>query len=116
MTGLRLLLAAVWLVVAAVTLWALAEMGLGAGLETFFGDLSHPWRAQFYADLEAQLIVLAAWIAWREGSAGAGLAGAAATMLLGALFTLPYLLLASMKAKGDPAALLLGPRRAAARA
>lgn len=114
MSGFRTLLIALWLGVAAVTVWPLATMGLWAGLETFFGDLSHPWRAQFYADLEAHLILLAVWMVWRERSTGVGLACAAATMLTGALFTLPYLLVASVKAKGEAAALLLGARRRAA--
>jgi len=106
----RLLLIAGWLVIAAVTLWALAELGLLALPRTMIADLSHPWRAQLYLDLELQLLVFAAWIVWRERSLGLGLACAAATMLLGALFTLPYLLAASIRAKGDVRRLLLGSR------
>ena len=111
MTGFRILLGAIWLAVAVVTLWAVAALGLWAAVETFFGDLSHPWRAQFYVDLEAHLILFALWMVWRERSRGVGLACAAATMLLGALFTLPYLLVASLRAQGDVAAMLPGPAR-----
>ena len=113
MTGFRTLLALAWIGVAAVTLWALAELGLAAAPVTFVQDLAHPWRAQFYADLEAHLLLFALWIVWREPSRGRGLAFALATMLLGALFTLPYLLAASIRA-GDMRALLLGDRREAA--
>ena len=106
----RLLLVLAWLLIAAVTLWALFELGLLALPRTFIADFAHPWRAQLYLDLELQLIVFAAWTVWRERSLGAGFACAAATMLLGALFTLPYLLVASIRAKGDMRRLLLGSR------
>ncbi|HEX8193219.1 MAG TPA: hypothetical protein VF552_09990 [Allosphingosinicella sp.] len=110
MTAQRLLLLAGWIAIAAATLWALLELGLLALPRTMIADLSHPWRAQLYLDLELQLLVFAAWAVWRERSFGIGLACATATMLLGALFTLPYLLVASIRAKGDVGRLLLGAR------
>jgi hypothetical protein len=108
MTLFRLALPVLWIGIAAVTLWALARMGLWAAAETFASDLAHPWRAQFYGDLEIHLLLFAGWIVWREPSRGLALLFAGATILLGALFTLPYLLAASVKARGDAAALLLG--------
>lgn len=108
--GVRLLLLLGWSALAAVTAWALVELGLLALPQTMIADLCHPWRAQLYFDLELQLLVFAAWAIWRARSLGTGLACAAATMLLGALFTLPYLLMASVRAKGDVRALLLGAR------
>jgi RsiW-degrading membrane proteinase PrsW (M82 family) len=110
MTAFHLLLIAVWAVVAAVTVWALAELGLPAALPTFFGDLQHPWRAQFYADLEAHLLLVGAWMIYRERSRAVGIACAVLTLLLGALFSLPYVLLASVRAHGDARVLLLGSR------
>ncbi len=107
---MRLLLLLGWFALAAVTVWALLELGLLALPQTMIADLRHPWRAQLYLDLELQLLVFAAWAVWRERSLGLGLACAAATMLLGALFTLPYLLVAGIRAKGDVRALLLGAR------
>jgi hypothetical protein len=109
-TGFRIFLAAVWMAVAAVTAWALQDMGLLAALPTFFGDLSHPWRAQFYADLEAHLLLVGAWMIYRERSRGVGVACAMLTVLLGALFSLAYVLAASIRAGGDPRILLLGER------
>jgi hypothetical protein len=110
MTGFRIFLAAIWVVVAAVTIWALVEMGLAAALTTFFSDLSHPWRAQFYADLEAHLLLVGAWMIYRERSRGVGIACAVLTVLLGALFSLAYVLIASIRARGDARILLLGER------
>jgi hypothetical protein len=106
--GLAMLLGGIWAAVVAVTVWAIAELGLPAAVQTFVGDLRHPWRAQFYADLEAHLIMFAAWIVWRERSRAVGVAFAVLTMLTGALFTLPYVIVAGIAARGDPRALLLG--------
>jgi hypothetical protein len=107
MLAFRLLLVAMWLAVAAITAWALLRMGLAGGVETFLGDLSHPWRAQFYADLEAHLVLVAGWIVYRERSKSVGLMCAIATMLLGALFTLPYILIATVRA-ADGREVLMG--------
>ena len=107
---LRAFLLIVWAAVAAVTLWALLELGLPAAPRTFLSDLSHPWRAQFYADLEAHLLLVGAWMIYRERLPLVGAACAAATLLLGALFSLPYVLLAGLRAKGDIRRLLLGAR------
>jgi hypothetical protein len=59
--------------------------------------------------LEAHLLLFAAWIAWRHRWSPGGFVAGAAAVLLGALFTLPYLLAASFKA-GNARALLLGER------
>ena len=110
MTAFRLLLVLLWLAIAAITVNALLDQGLAAAPITFARDLAHPWRAQFYADFEMQLLLLAAWIVWREPSRLRGVAFALLNMLLGALFTLPYLLLASVRSGGDVRAMLLRPQ------
>ncbi|HEY0013494.1 MAG TPA: hypothetical protein VGB79_11675 [Allosphingosinicella sp.] len=110
MTAARAFLIVCWLAIAAVTLWALAALSLLALPQTMLADLAHPWRAQLYLDLELQLLVFAAWVVWRERSRPVGVACALATMLLGALFTLAYLLVASIRAEGDVRRLLLGSR------
>jgi hypothetical protein len=104
----KMLLLAGWAAILAITLWATATMGLAGAATTFLGDLGHPWRLQFYADLELHLLVVAAWIVWRERSLALGILAAAAAILLGALFTFPYLLVASLRAGGDVRKLLLG--------
>ena len=109
MTALRLYLVAAWIVVAAVTAWAMATLGLRELFGTLEADLSHPWRAQLDSDLEAHLLLVAAWIGWRHRWRPDGLIAGVAVLLLGALFTLPYLLLATFRA-ADMRALLLGER------
>ena len=110
MTVFRLLLVLLWLVIAAVTVNALIDQGLAAAPITFISDLAHPWRAQFYADLEAHLLLVGAWMIYRERSRGVGIACAMLTLLLGALFSLAYVLAASIRARGDARVLLLGER------
>ena len=100
-----------WIGVAAITGIALAEQGLAAAIATFVADLDHPWRAQFYADLEAHLLLFGAWMIYRERRPVVGIACAFATLALGALFTLPYLLAASFHGHGSVRALLLGRHR-----
>jgi hypothetical protein len=109
MLAFRTLLVSIWLLVAAITVWALLEMGPRAAVATFVRDLSHPWRAQYYSDFSAHLILLAAWILYRERSRGLGLLFGLAALALGALFTLPYILIASLKAR-NAKGLLLGAR------
>ena len=110
MTAFRLFVGAAWMLIATITGWAIWEMGLPAAPATFVRDLAHPWRAQFYADLEAHLLLVAWWIFNRERSPAIGIFYGAATVLLGALFTMPYILIATVRAKGDPRAVLLGVR------
>jgi hypothetical protein len=109
MTALRFYLVAAWIGVAAVTAWALATLGFWELFRTLESDLGHPWRAQLDSDLEAHLLLFAGWVGWRHRWRPGGLAAGAAVLLLGALFTLPYLLLATFRA-ADIRSLLLGER------
>lgn len=110
MPALRLFLIVGWVAVAVVTADAMTALGLGALVETVLEDVRHPWRLQLYLDFELHLLLFAGWIAWRERPLALGLPCVAATLVLGALFTLPYLLFATVRAEGDPRRLLLGAR------
>ena len=110
MLALRLFAALGWLALAVVTAHATAALGLGGLVETLVADVAHPWRLQLYLDFELHLILFASWVAWRERPLALGLVCAAATLLTGALFTLPYLLFATVRAEGDVRRLLLGAR------
>ena len=110
MHAFRLFLVFGWAAIAVVTVWAVVDLGLLAAAQTFLSDLQHPWRAQFYFDLELHLFLLGGWIVWREGGSPSGFLAGLATLLLGALFTLTYLLVASIRAGGDVPRVLLGAR------
>ena len=78
----------------------------------FVADFAHPWRAQFNTDFSIHLLLFMTWVFWRETSKAIGTL-AALGCLMGGLFTLPYLLVAIWRAKGDVRALLLGAHRTA---
>ncbi|HYG29633.1 MAG TPA: hypothetical protein VD887_05390 [Allosphingosinicella sp.] len=110
MAMLRIFLILGWIAIAGVTVAAMTSLGVSGFIETVLEDLRHPWRLQVYVDFELHLLLVAGWIAWRERPLGIGLVCAAATLVLGALFTLPYLLFATVRAEGSARRLLLGAR------
>jgi len=75
----------------------------------YFGDLIQlDWRSQFNTDFLLHLGLLATWIAWREGFSAKGWLFGVLSIVMGGMFSFPYLLLATYKTHGDPKALLLG--------
>ncbi|MBC2777255.1 hypothetical protein [Parasphingopyxis marina] len=115
MAAFRILLIILFLELAIYTVFTVSAHGLNF-YPDYFGDmLAMGWPGQFNLDFTCLLVLGALWIAWREGFALSGLAIAVAIFFGGALVLTAYLLIASFRAKGDPAALLLGATRAAAR-
>ena len=112
MVSFRLLLLAMTAVIVVVTVSAMGELGLPAAVTTILNDLRHPWRLQFYSDLEIQLVLFACWIIYREQSKLVGVCCGLGAIILGALFTAPYVLIASFRTSGDAVALLIGGQRA----
>lgn len=83
----------------------------------FFADIAEMnWSGQFNTDFSCFLLLSAIWVAWRHHFTPAGLALGFVASVGGMLFLSVYLLIASFAARGDAAVLLLGARRAAARA
>jgi hypothetical protein len=84
-------------------------------LEVFFGDIGRiGWPGQFNLDFLGFLTLSALWTAWRHHFSPAGIALAPLAFFGGMGFFTLYLLIASIRVRGDVNALLLGPRRAAA--
>lgn len=85
-------------------------------LPVFFGDIAAMnWPGQFNLDFTGFLALSALWTAWRHHFSPMGLALALLAFFGGMGFLAPYLLVASIQARGDVAVLLLGATRAAAR-
>lgn len=83
-------------------------------LPVFFGDIAAMnWPGQFNLDFMGFLALSALWTAWRHHFSPTGLALAILAFFGGMGFLAIYLLLASLRARGDVAVLLLGPARAA---
>lgn len=106
----RLALIAGWVFVLALSVRAVREMGFAAAGDVYFGDFAHPWRAQFNGDFGMHLLLVAAWMVYRTKGLLLGLLSAVLAINLGGFFTLAYLLVMSIRAKGDMRQVLLGAR------
>ena len=109
-TAFCVFLAVGWLLTLYVSVHAISTMGAGAAGQVFFGDMSHPWRAQFNTDFAMHLLLVAAWMIYRSKSWVVGLICGVLAINLGAVFTFGYLLVAALRAKGDMRKVLLGAR------
>jgi len=106
------LLALGWLVLIYVSVEAVRRLGLAAGGATFVADFAHPWRAQYDTDFSLHLLLAAAWMVYRSRPWYAGVVCALLAVNLGGAFTLAYLLVVSVRARGDMRKVLLGWRAA----
>lgn len=76
------------------------------------GDLLElNWRSQFNTDFIVYLLLFAVWVTWREGGTAKGYAFGVLSVVMGGMFSFPYLLRATYVANGDPRGVLLGSRR-----
>jgi hypothetical protein len=96
------------IVVAAATYHAIAVMGPDAAGDIFFGDMAHPWRGQFNIDFGFHLLLAASWMIYRARSLSLGILWGVLAILMGALFTFPYILVATIRARGNMRIVLLG--------
>lgn len=112
MTAFRLMLAAMFVAILAYTAVTITNHGINL-FPAFFGDLAKfGWPGQFNLDFAFMLLLGATWIAWRHGFTPTGLALALCVTTLGSLFLSAYLLVASLRAKGDVRTMLLPVRSA----
>jgi hypothetical protein len=89
-----------WAILFYVSAHAVAVMGVNAAGAIFFEQFSHPWPAQFGADFSIHLLLVAAWMIWRAPSWIGGIVCAILAINLGALFTLPYIVIAAWRGGG----------------
>lgn len=104
----RLALAVMWLGLLYVSIQAGQALGWDQAGDVFFGDMGHPWRAQFNIDFGFHLLLVAAWMAWHAQSRLLGLVFAVLSVMGGGVFTFAYLLIQSIRLRGNIPALLLG--------
>ena len=101
-------LAVAWLALLAVTVNSVEAMGVAAAGPVFFGDFGHPWRAQFGTDFGVHLLLIAAWMIYRAKTWIGGLVCGALAVLMGGVFTLAFLMVITLRARGDMALVLTG--------
>lgn len=79
----------------------------GIGRRVALSDvLALDWRTQFDVDFLVHLFLLATWIIWREGGGLKAYVYGFLSIVMGGMFSFPYLLLATYRAQGKPQALL----------
>lgn len=103
----RIILAALWIILIAITVRALQQMGID-GANVFVSDLSHPWRLQFNADFSAHVLLMCTWMIYREQKLAIGILCAIGAGFIGGAFSLGYILLATFRSSGDMRKILLG--------
>ena len=115
MTLFRIFLVTIIAAVGVYTAIVIAHHGMGL-YPIFFGDIAAmSWPGQFNLDFLCFLIMSGVWVAWRHAFSVSGLVLGFAAFNLGAPFLAAYLLVESVRNKGDSAAILLGKARAANR-
>ena len=108
MTLFRILLIAMFAVITAYTGVAAANHGLDL-LSVFFGDMGKMgWPGQFNLDFMFMLAFSGLWVAWRHRFTPAGLGLGLLAFFLGSSFLCVYLLVISLRARGDVKEMLLG--------
>lgn len=111
MAAFRAFLVAMFVVIAGYTLVVASNHGTNL-LPVFFGDMAAmEWPGQFNLDFMCMLLLSGLWVSWRHRFSAAGLVLGLIAVFGGALFLSAYLLVASIRAKGDVGALLLGQAR-----
>ena len=112
MLNLRILIAALFLALAAYTAVTISLEGINF-VPGFIGDLvAMGWRGQINLDFMSYLTLTALWVAWRHEFSVSGLLLALVVLLGAWLAFAPYLLYATGKSRGDFVVLLLGENRA----
>ncbi len=108
MSFLRILLVAIFSVIAVYTGIVVANHGLNL-LPVFFGDMAKlAWPGQFNLDFMCMLALAGLWVAWRHRFGASGAVLGLAAVFGGALFLSAYLLVESYRSGGDLRSLLLG--------
>ena len=112
MNAFRICLAISTIIIFWVTF--IAVMGHGViWPKTFLGDLfAGNWRSQFNTDLVIHLALVGWWVAWREGFGVKAYIFGIFCVIWGGMFTFPYLLFATLKAKGNFQQIFFGTRGA----
>jgi len=108
MKVLRVLLIVATVAIYAITVIASLAQGLNWPAVAMADLLALGWRSQFDIDFIVHLFLLATWVTWREGADARAYIFGFLSIVMGGMFSFPYILYATYKAGGEPKALLLG--------
>lgn len=104
----RLVLIVMTVLLAAVTVAAVANGGPDLVTPYLSSIFQLTWQGQFNLDFAFYLILSGIWMAWRSGFSRGGIALGILAPALGMLFFAPYLLYLIGQSGGDARRLLLG--------
>ena len=111
MTLFRSLLVLMFLAIAGYTAVVITHHGLDL-ISVFFGDIAKlAWPGQFNLDFMFLLTLSALWVSYRHRFRPLGLLLGFCALIGGVSFLSLYLLVESVRTRGDLPALLLGERR-----
>lgn len=110
MTILRAFLLASTVAIYLLTYFAIAAYGINWPAIAAGDILALNWRSQFDVDFAIHLLLLATWISWREGFTLRGHIFGFLSIVMGGMFSFPYLIHASYVSKGNPTKIVLGGR------
>ena len=108
MKALKILLTVSSLVIYTLTAIAIVAHGWNWPVIAINDLLALNWRTQFDFDFIIHLLLLASWVIWREGANARAYLFGFLSIVLGGMFSFPYIIYAIYKASGKPRALLLG--------
>ncbi len=108
MNAIRMLLVVATVGIYALTVTAIMSQGWNWPAVAIADLLALNWRSQFDFDFIVHLLLLAAWVTWREGGNTKAYIFGFLSIVMGGMFSFPYLIHASFKARAQPRALLLG--------
>ena len=110
MITLRIFLLVSTIAIYLFTYFAVVSQGINWPAVAIADILALNWRSQFDIDFIIHLLLLATWISWREGFSLKGHIFGFLSIVMGGMFSFPYLFHAIYVAKGDPKGVLLGNR------
>ena len=93
----RIVLVLAWAGLFYLTSEAVGAHGIEAGATTFIADFADGWRARYHADFALHLLLVAAWIVYREKYLAAGLALGLGVLAFGGMFTIAYVFTATFR-------------------
>lgn len=112
MTALRLFLLLSTIAIYLLTALATISEGINWPAVAAADIVALNWRTQFDIDFIIYLLIFAIWISWREGFSLKGHTYGFLSVILGGMFSFPYLLYATFSTRGDMAKLVLGKNAA----
>ena len=108
MNSLRILLVTSTLGIYAFTVFAITSQGWNWPAVAINDLLALDWRSQFDFDFIIHLLLLASWVVWREGANARAYLFGFLSIVMGGMFSFPYILYATYQAKAQARVLLLG--------